>query len=149
MDKPIRKKPRTRNERLLQDRPDLKLRWSDCPWTLLVDGKRLERLDLWVYCCLASRDFKSDLVSVTWDWVAKVIECSRASVKRSIRRLVEAGHLEVLEPSRGSRPALFRITSSVFAKRQKVIVSDKHGNRMTTRQELERKRELAMKLRTA
>ena len=145
----IRNKPKTRDDRLLQDRPDLNRRWSDCPWTLLVDGDRLERLDVWVYCCLASRNFKSDLVSVSWDWVSKVVKCSRASVKRSIHRLVEAGHLEVLEPAKGSRPALFRITSSVFAKRQRVILSTGRRNVETTRAEIDRKQELGRKLRRA
>jgi len=141
----IRNKPKTRDERFLRDRPDARQRYSAVPWALL-EGKGLERIDLWVYCCISARAFKADTLQVGARWIAGCLKISTGRVSDSIKRLLKAGHVEIVEAGKGTRAAVYRLTSPVFAKRQKVIVSDRAGNRQTTRAELERKIELARKL---
>jgi DNA-binding MarR family transcriptional regulator len=115
---------------------------------VLVD-RTLKPADCRVYACLSSRTFKGDSVSAGLRWIAESLGVSRMTVKRSVGRLAAAGHIEITAEGTGSRPPLYRLTSGVFAKRQKVIVSDGRGNREMTRAELDRRRELTLKLRTA
>ena len=144
----IRKKPETRDERLLQDRPDRDFRYSALPWSVIVDRK-LEPVDWGVYACMAARAFKVDTLRMGTRWVAESLGIKKGRAQASIVRLVKRGHVNITEKARGSRPPVYRLTSTIFAKRQKVIVSDKQGNRETTRHDLERKRDLARKLRIA
>lgn len=144
----IRKKPINPDDRLLQDRPDKNSRYSALIWSVLVD-RALEPIDWGVFSCLASRAFETDTIQMASRWIADTLHIKKGRVQASFARLLAAGHIEIEVPARGSRAAVYRLTSPVFAKRQRVIVSDARGNRDTTRYELNRKIELAGKLRTA
>jgi len=144
----IRKKPKARDERLLPERPDRNFRWSEIPWSVLLDRK-LEPIDVCVYGCMSSRTFKTDTFQMGTRWIAESLGINKKRTQGSIARLIERGHVKITEPAKGSRAPVYRLTSTVFAKRQKVIVSDRAGNRQTTRADLERKRELAQKLKAA
>ncbi len=135
MDKGKTNKPKTRDERLLQDRPDKDFRWSALVWSVLVD-RRLEPIDWGVFGCFGSREFKTDTFQLGTRWIADVLGVKKDRVQASIRRLVDAQHVEIVVPARGSRAPVYRLTSPVFAKRQKVIVQDKAGTRLTTRDRL-------------
>ena len=141
-------KAQFQDERLLPDRPDRDFRWSDMPWSVLVD-RNLVPVDWGVYGCMASRTFKVDTFQMGTRWIAESLGIKKKRAQASVVRLVKNGHVEVIRAAKGSAAPVYRLTSSIFAKRQKVIVSDKQGNRETTRHDLERKRELARKLRIA
>lgn len=133
--KHIRNKPKTLDERLLQDRPDKNYRWSALVWSVLVD-RSLEPVDWGVFACFGSREFKTDTLQLGTRWIANVLGVKKDRVQDSIRRLVAAQHVEIVVERRGSRSPVYRLTSPVFAKRQKIIVQDKRGNRITTRDRL-------------
>lgn len=144
----IRKKPLNPDERLLQDRSDKNARYSALVWAVLVD-RTLEPIDWGVFSCLASRAFETDTMQMGSRWIAETLHIKKGRVQASIRRLLKGGHIEIVVAARGSRAAVYRLTSPVFSCRQKVIVSDVSGNHETTRYELDRRRELAKTLRTA
>lgn len=146
MDKGKTIKPKTRDERLLQDRPDKDYRWSALAWSVLVD-RRLEPIDWGVFGCFGSREFKSDTFQLGTRWIADVLGVKKERAQASIGRLVAAQHVEIVAKARGSRAPVYRLTSPVFSKRQKVIVQDKKGTRLTTRDRL--RLEMALRGRTA
>lgn len=136
----IRNKPKTRTEQSLRDRPDLKSRFSALPWTVLTD-RNLKPMDWGVYCCLSARAFKGDSVSIGLRWIADSLGIGRMTAKRSLDRLLRAGHVEVRAEGSGSRASVYRLTSAVFAKRQRVILASKRGNLSTTRYDVDCLRE--------
>lgn len=141
----IRKEPKNPDERLLQDRPDKAERWSVIPWSVLVDEK-LEAFDCRVYAALSSRAIDVDTFQIGTRWIAATLRAKKGRVQASMVRLISRGHVIVEIPARGSRAAVYRLPAPVFAKRQKVSLTDREGSRDTTRYELERKIELARKL---
>jgi hypothetical protein len=142
-----RKKPKARDERLLQDRPDKAFRYSALVWDVLTNRK-LEPVDWGVYACLAARAFSSDTFQMGTRWIAGSLGIKKGRTQASIGRLIAQRHVEIVKPSCGSRPPVYRLISTVFAKRQKVILSEKHRNIETTRADIDRKLELSRKLRT-
>lgn len=85
--------------------------------------RRATHLDVRVYETMGARDFTSDLVSVSADWIVAHIPASKRSVVESINHLIKLGHVEQVAPRRGRRPALYRLTSPVYGSRQKVDVA--------------------------
>jgi DNA-binding MarR family transcriptional regulator len=131
----IRNKPKTPDGRLLQDRPDKNYRWSAMVWAVLVD-RSLEPVDWGVFACFGSREFKTDTFQLGSRWIAETLGIRKGRVQASIARLVKAQHVEIVVPAKGARPPLYRLTSPVFAHRQKVIVRTAKGNKMSTRDRL-------------
>jgi len=135
----IRKKPKTR-ERLLSERPDRNERYSALVWLVLTD-RRLKPLDWGVYACIASQAFETDTVQVATRWIAANLGSGSTTIKRGIARLTAAGHIAIIVQRRGNQAPIYRLTSPVFGKRQKIILEAGGKPNLTTRADIETLRE--------
>ncbi len=75
--------------------------------------KRLSGTDIKVYFALSSFTRLGPLVSAGVRWIAECVHLRRTTVTRSLRRLVECGHVEPMELRRGVR-ARYKLASQIF-----------------------------------
>ena len=135
----IRYKPKTAAIPL-HKRADKARRYSALPWMVLTDTS-LEHVDMLVYACLSANAFKGDTTRSAGRWISESVYVSQRTVSRSLKRLIKRGHVEIVVSARGNQAPIYRLTSPVFGKRQKIILEAGGKPNLTTRADIETLRE--------
>lgn len=138
-DRTNRKKPKPKTEDDIAARPDLNVRYSMIPGTLIADCSRhrLNGDDILVFAALSFFAIKSDKASHSTRWIAEQTGLRRNRVLASLRRLRQWKHIEAVSGDIVSRRRVcWRLTSPIFGRQQKVAIVDRDGVRMTNRASL-------------
>lgn len=108
--------------------------YARIPLTVIADSQ-LSRLDIMVYAAISSPVFQGNVANIGSRRIAEIARTTQRMVLKSIRKLVDAGHLAIAESKGKGYRSMYILTSPVFGQKQgkvNVVRSTPRGKRLVS-----------------